>query len=59
MKFITNMSYDKIKTNTMIYIPAEGEFTQKYDIFTFNKDAIPVRILFDNDLPIIDPKNIT
>lgn len=53
------MSYDKIKTNTMIYIPAEGEFTQKYDIFTFNKDAIPVRILFDNDLPIIDPKNIT
>jgi hypothetical protein len=45
--------FPNIKTNTVIYIPPEGDFPEDLDIFKENKDYISVRVLYHKELPII------
>lgn len=49
---LMELSFPKIETNKIIYIPSRGNFADNLDIFTEKEDFIPVRILYNKPLPI-------
>lgn len=56
---IVEIAWPRIQTNRMIYIPADGDFNQKLDIFKEGKNSIPVRVLYHDNLPMIGQKKKT
>jgi acetyl esterase/lipase len=51
LKRATELGFAKIKTNKMIYVPAEGGFPEGIDLFRERENTIPVRILYAKELP--------